>query len=225
MLRRAAATELAQTGVGKSSMEPQTEPGPAASAPRRRRRSSRSKAAPSSGGLIGLIRRPGFGRALFAAILLLAAFYLFLVWREVAAASGRLGPVAAGMTGDEVLRQLGTPDGGAGGKTWRFSKAGRNLTIGIDDTGRVAQVSCREAGPDSLACPAILGVRVGASEQALRQALGQGTLESAGDRAIRSYPGIGARVEIDQGQVSGLTVAAPHAGSSIRDIALWRLLP
>lgn len=194
------------------------------SAPRRRR-SSRSKAAPSSGGLIGLIRRPGFGRALFAAILLLAAFYLFLVWREVAAASGRLGPVAAGMTGDEVLRQLGTPDGGAGGKTWRFSKAGRNLTIGIDDTGRVAQVSCREAGPDSLACPAILGVRVGASEQALRQALGQGTLESAGDRAIRSYPGIGARVEIDQGQVSGLTVAAPHAGSSIRDIALWRLLP
>jgi hypothetical protein len=194
---------------------------------RRRKRHTKSKLAPERGGLIGLVRRPWFGFALFGAMMLVALIHVWSAWRETASAAGRFGPLALGMSGADIRGILGQPDQSSStASAWRFNRAGRDLIVRFDPgTATATGFSCREAGPDSLACPSVLGVHQRTGVQEVLQRLGPGRHPGTATASEQDYPELGLRIELHDGQVSAIHIDATSRGASIWPIVLWRLVP
>lgn len=194
---------------------------------RRRRRSvSQSKTVVASDGFLGFLRSGRFGKFLLAAMLGLAAFRIWSVWREVNAGIAGLGPVTIGMSREELRYRVGEPQSQAGPAAWHYVEAGRTITVTFSAaTDRVTAISCGEQGSSPAACPDLLGVRVGEGDADVVRALGPGRESFAAGKAWRRYPQIGASIELSGGKVSTVTLDPAPGQIDPWPIILWRLVP
>ena len=199
-----------------------------ASSRRRRRRSigkAKAKVAPT--GLLGWIRTLYFGRVLLVVMSLLGAAYVWQTWRSVRQASESLGPIALGMSADQVRAALG-PAGVASSGTGEllFDQDGRQFTVILDKSGRqVVAVSCREQVITAPACPALLGVRIRDERAEVVRALGLGRLHIAGQREQLAYPQLGASIHLLEGRVVQIGLRAGPVRGQLWQIVLRQLVP
>ncbi|MFM5953550.1 MAG: hypothetical protein ACKOPE_04515, partial [Novosphingobium sp.] len=152
----------------------------------RRRRSGGSKAKAAPTGVLGLVRAPWFGKALFVVMVLAALTQLWLLHDSADRARRVFGPVALGQTESEAHLSLGgDPARPLDAETATYQRAGRIMVLRFDPRDRrVAGVSCREEGVAPLACPDLLGVRIGSSRAAMLEKLGDGLVRYAGSREL-----------------------------------------
>ena len=207
-----------------SDSEPVT---PEASRRRRRRSIGKAKAKPAPVGPLGWIRKPQFGRGLFAVMSLLAAVYVWQTWRAVTMASESLGPIALGMRADQVGAAFGPADPTSGGTgELLFNQDGRQFTVILDKPSRqVVAVSCREQLITAPACPTLLGVRVGDDRAKVLRALGLGRLHIAGQREQLAYPQLGAAIYLQEGRVVQIGLRAGPGHDQLWQIVLRQLVP
>lgn len=194
---------------------------------RRRRSRSAAKAKPQATGLLGFVRSNLFGRGLLVIIVLVTAAYVWQVWSSVELASKQLGPVALGMSEDQVRAAL-APSETAGGtvQDLLFDQQGRQFAVHLDGPDRrVTGISCHEQDVTSPACPALLGVRIGDPQAAVLGKLGAGQLHQTGQHQNWAYPQIGASLAMQGGQVATITLGAARDPGPHWRVWLWHLVP
>lgn len=192
---------------------------------RRRRRSSAKSKFQDDTGLVAAIRSRRFGQVVFGAMCIVAIGAVWTSWREVSEAGRQYGPAAIGMDGERLRYALGQPVRIAGHE-WDFSESGRTLLVSLNPgSNQVERISCREQDVTALACPALLGVRIGDEEAEVTRLLGRGEASYAGGRAALAYPGLGAALQLDQGKVASITITGGNGDAGRWPIVLLRLLP
>lgn len=194
---------------------------------RRRRRSGGSKAKAAPTGVLGLVRAPWFGKALFGVMVVAALAQLWSIHGSAERARSAFGPVALGQTESEARFSLGgDPARPLDAETTAYQRAGRIMVLRFNPQDRrVAGMSCREEGVAPLACPDLLGVRIGSSRASMLAELGDGPVRYAGSRELRDYPALGARIELDDGTVRAIAIGAAPPSESLWPLVLRRLAP
>lgn len=157
----------------------------------RRRRSVQPGRARTS-----LLQSPCFGRWLAAAMLALTAIYLGWIGYSALYAARNFGPLHVGMSRAEVRYFYGAPAARSGDdRGWTVRDGDAVLQLGFSANGGLATSRCTAApGQDGAACPGVLGVQLGQTEDVIWDRLGAPTAQSfRGDAKVMHYPELGAR--------------------------------
>ena len=195
--------------------------------PRRRRSVGKAKGKPAAVGLLGWVRTAQFGRVLLAVMLVLTAGYVWQMWRSVSLSGERLGPIALGMSADQVRAVMVPAQANqAADAGLVFEQDGRRLVVQLDGPDqRVSAISCHEQIITAPPCPALLDVRIGDPRDEVLRKVGPGRLHLNGQRERRDYLQLGASIDLHDGQVVQITLRAGPGRDRRWQMLLWRLIP
>ena len=163
---------------------------------RKRKASSRKKAVTWS----QYWRSSDFGRHLFIVMGLVGVAYAGAILWETRFYTKNYPPVEIGVSADEVRYMLGPPDGvEAGGRVYRYSEPGRELTVRLSPAGRLESIACSAGTPAPSTCPRILGIGIGTGEYDLLLRLGLPSRQSfRGNDKTMYYDGMGLAFQLSQ---------------------------
>lgn len=193
----------------------------------RRRRRSRAKAKVPPMGLVGFVRTALFGRGLAAIMVLIAAVYSWQAWLGIEQAGQRLGPVVLGMDASQVRAALGQPTRTSSTATdLTIEQDGRSFSVRFDGPElRAAELTCWESGVTALACPTLLGIKIGDEQATVLRELGAGQQGQEGNRESLAYPQTGAYFALERGRVVQVSVKSHVAQPKPWRMLLSRLIP
>jgi hypothetical protein len=185
----------------------------------RRRRTTRN-----TGGPVGLLQSPRFGRWLFMGMTLLAAGYVAYGMRQAWIGSVMYGPGYLGMTRAETRYIYGAPTvGGERDAAWRYREAGAISSFHFD-RGVVSRLGCSAEAEGGASCPEAHGIGIGTSEERIWSVLGMPPVQIYRENAkIIAYPGLGTRFLLRRLQVVAIE-QRPSAGVLPFTMASLRLL-
>ena len=195
---------------------------------RRRRRSRKHRSEAQHAGWGAFLRGARFGRLIFAGMVLAAVGYAGLALHFVQGVGAGYGPLVIGMSEAEVRAKLGTPESGNDGNTARGYLAGGSRYQVTLPGGRLAQITCTDIDPQQSTCPAVLGVRIGASEGDVLRAFGPADkVKPEGRETLRqlTYSGLGFEFFVQRGEVVAISHIAPGGLAAQAQAAIWKALP
>lgn len=160
-------------------------------------------------------------------MVLLALVYAAKGYREVSRSGTQFGPLTIGMSAGQIQSAMASERQTSSTPTTQvFQRDGRTITLALDGQAKLAGIICTEQGAAPLACPAVLGVRVGDHPDRVKALLGPGDQKTADGKAVLSYPSIGIHLQLADNQVVSIDLRpAGTEQPGIWPIILWRLFP
>lgn len=173
------------------------------------------------------MRSARFERLLFVAMVLLALAHIARGYHAVTTAAARFGPLALGMTSEEVgIAAAGERGIGSDPRHRVFARDGRIIAVRLNQNKELAGIRCEEQGTAALACPAFLGVHIGDRLDRVTALLGPAERDVTGIGGEMVYPALGLRLQLADEKVVSIDLrTAANGQQSIWPIVLWRLFP
>lgn len=189
----------------------------------RRRRKSRSQ---KRTGVRFWLRGQHAANLLFAGMVGTSLAYAALVAQSAWSASTRYGPIAVGMSAQQVSEALGQPTSRQGATRWVHDNNGEVMTINFDPQGTVLDVTCVELHGTLERCPTTLGLDIGTYERDLKLKIGGPAREqSRGHEKSLFYPELGLSFQLQHGQVTWIRFEQATGTARLARLIGWMLIP